>query len=320
MTRIDNVEAEPITEVLLEELKNEKYPISTTDLRQRIGKITGIDVSKRKLERRIEDLKDEGYDFKKITSREDDKYTLLRHADTNKKSIYRKMGELETPILLTGDWHIGHNNFSIEGWRMMMNDIDDYNIKHVVAPGDILQGLGVHRVEDKDLKIGTIDEQMDRACDLMMDIPNNVDIHTSIGNHEEKIKGKQKVGFDPLKAMSKRLDNFDYYGSVMSFDLNGEFDMTSMHASGSPTYTDSYKLQKIWRNLPDPRPDVLHIGHVHEILWDSKPGNKLLLSAGTLQRETSYVIWKGYVTEVGWLILEEFEEGNKLVRERTLED
>lgn len=319
MTKIEDVQKPDLRETILEILKNEKYPLTEEELLTTVERETGLALSKRDLESYLDVLEDQGYDIKKITAREHDSYVLVRHAESDEDEIYRPLGQIDTPVLLTGDFHIGHKNFSRQAYEAMVQDIEEYGIEDVLAVGDIVQGLGVHRQERKDLKYTSIDKQVDVACDLLSDITKNATFHCTIGNHEEKIKGKHKVGFDPLKAISKRLDNFKYYGSVMTFDFNGSFSYTGMHTSGTPSYSISYPLQKVMRNLPDPRPDILHIGHIHRLCWFSKPGNKLLLCSGTLQREASYIIWKGHIAELGWLILEEFDRENKLVRERTPE-
>ena len=286
-------------ETLLEQLKTEEYPLPRSDLIEGLEGTLNEEVSERKFDKTLEYLREEGYDIKKIRGIED-KYILVRDPNSPDQK-FRPLNEFDTPLMLSSDWHIGSKQFSVQAFDAMLNDIDDYGIETVLNAGDILQGLGVHRQEAKDIKEPDIDSQVEDAMDLVRRIP--ADVHAIIGNHEAKLKGKHRVGFDALKYIANSCRNFTYYGSAASFMINDDHKLLMVHGSGGSSYALSYSTQKIYRNLSE-RPDIFLMGHIHSLQYNTKHGNHLITS-GTMQRENSWLMNKGITTEVGYYILED---------------
>lgn len=315
LTDIDKLEEnfESIEDSVLELLQSEEYPLSKEKMIDKLERKTMHDIDKLRLKEAIDNLERRGYDIKKMKHRDKTKITLVRYAETDKKLMYKPLAKIETPVLMSGDWHIGHKGFSEQAFNFLVDDLHKYDIENLMLAGDILQGLGVHPQEAKDIIEPDIDSQIDFGVSYLEQIPDYVDIYATIGNHEMKLKGKHKVGFDILKALSNRVDNFSYFGSTAEFELNGKYRYLMMHGSGGNTYAKSYRLQKVWRSLPDPRPDIVHMGHMHTLQPVPMPPNKCLYTSGTLQRGTSYTIWKGHRTELGHYILNDYtEEGDDL--------
>lgn len=312
--KIEELEIPDRSEAVLEILREQDYPISKSELLEEVRDEYGLKLSNKELSEAIEKLKKRGYDIKKIVAQDEEKIVLVRYGkDTSRDEIYRPLGKIETPILLSGDFHIGHKAFTEQGFNQLLDDIDDFDINSVILVGDILQGLGVHRLEAKDIVEPDIDSQVDMGIDYLSQIPDDVDILTTIGNHEQKLKGKHKIGFDAVKAMAHRIDNMSYFGSVAEFTLNDEYRYIMLHGYGGRAYSRSYKPQKIWRSLPSPRPDLVHIGHYHILQPVPMAPNRLLIVSGTLQRESSYEIWRGMTTQVGYWILQDYsDEGYEL--------
>jgi len=297
-----------VSEKLLEFLKKKDVPVSGKEVSRILG------VSEGEVIEAVEKLRKEGYDVKEIYGRER-LYVLVRFGDWTSEQYYRILGEVSTPILLTGDWHVGSKNFSKLALKEMVKDVEEYGIRDVLIAGDLLQGLGVHKVELMDLSITSISEQVEEAVKLLKMFPEGTRFHLVLGNHEEKLKGKHKVGFDALKSVSEKTDNCFYYGSVATLKMDRDFTLMMIHMSGTPSYAVSYKLQRFFEQLIE-RPNVIVAGHFHQLMVLPKPPAHLLIFPGTLQRENRFLLSKGYTSQVGWVILETFtpEQCNVIIR------
>jgi len=250
-------------------------------------------------------LQAKGYDIKEITSGQERLYVLIRTSSLKEEEMYRVHGSIETPIIITSDWHIGSKGFYKIAFDFLLKDVEQFGVNDVLLAGDLLQGRGVYRTEMADLLIPTVGEQIEVAVDLLSKLPARV--HLVTGNHEEKIKGSIHIGLDVLKILSKQLDHVFYYGNVAQFDLNKEYRYMMMHGSGSPTEATSYRVEKIWRELLF-KPNILHIGHTHQLNLVQKGINKWGIISGTLQRTSSWLLSKGFTAKVGWIILEDIPD------------
>ena len=172
--------------------------------------------------------------------------------------------------------------------------------------GDLLQGRGVHRRELMDLLIPDIQGQIDHLVDLLHCFPKNTRFHMTIGGHEEAIKGKVSVGLDPLRVVAQRVKNANYYGAVAKLQVEKDWDLVMMHGSGGTSYARSYKADKLWDALTE-KPNFLVIGHFHVLSVFSKGRQYYIIQSGTLQRENSYLIWKGLTPELGWVVIQDFD-------------
>jgi len=286
----------PVEEKVLDILKASKLPVSAEEIEEKVG-VSNV-------EEVVNALRGKGYDIKEIHAKKP-LYVLVRFADWSQEQYFRILGKIRTPCLLTADWHVGSRHFSELALKEMIKDVEEYNIKDVLIAGDLLQGLGVHRVELLDLSIPNITEQVNYAAKLLKQFPKDVRFHIIIGNHEEKLKGKHAVGYDALQSLSEKLDNVIYYGSVAKLQLDTDFTLLMVHFSGSPSYAVSYKIQRFYEQLIE-RPDILVAGHFHQLMVLPKPPRQLLIYPGTLQRENRYFLSKGWVAQVGWIILETY--------------
>lgn len=251
-------------------------------------------------------LTNEGYDIKEIISGKRKEYQLVRYADVSQKDYYRILGKVKTPLLITADWHIGSVGFSELAFQKLLEDVDNFGIKDIIHAGDLLQGRGVHRLELSDLLVTEIDEQIELADYYISQFPGRCTMHVCIGNHESKLKGSIHAGLDALKRLAKENSKVRYYGHVFKLKLNKKFSILTMHTSGGLTYATSYRPQRIFDKLIE-RPDILVTGHLHKLMVLTHPPHHLILMAGTLQRENAYLVWKGEVSQVGWLILTDYD-------------
>jgi len=296
-----------LQDIILRILQETEYPITKNSLKKRC-KEEGIELTNKALVNTLSNLKNQGYDIKEITSGTTTFYSLIRYGEKEEDigKRYRTFGSISTPLIFSSDWHIGSRTFSEQAFFKLVESAKKEKVKDIIAPGDLIQGLGVFKKEMGELLVTDIDTQVDLLTDYIRMFPRSVRIHLTIGGHEEILKKKYEVGFDALKAVASRLSNCFYYGSVANFTLNNKWSVLAMHSSGVPTYATSYRLEKIYGNLPSPRPNILALGHTHKLIVLPKPPNVLLIESGALQRETSFVLFRGHVSQVGWVLLKEF--------------
>lgn len=297
---LSKLDEKPVREIL-SCLVNSKYPISIDELARRFG------VSPSKIDKILSVLENEGYDIKRVYSKETVYVSLVRCGVFDSSFYYKVLGSVSFPLLVTSDWHVGSTGFSKMAFQQLLNDCVKYNVKTLIHAGDLLQGLGVYRVEAMDIIEPSIDQQEKTAIDLLNQFPSSTQKILIIGNHEEKLKGSWAVGHDPLKAIASAVKNCKYYGHAAKLSIkNTPFNILVLHGAGAPSYARSYMSQKILRNLVE-RPTFLIVGHLHQLdIWNYSPRN-FVISAGTLQRENSYLIQKGVQSVVGWIIIRNFD-------------
>lgn len=283
-------------------LAREKFPIDTGELIER----SGLALTERKLIRIISNLRDEGYDIMEVESGAGTSYSFVRTAGYDPEAYYNFHGEIETPVLMTGDWHIGNKYHARHAFESMLNAIDEYSVATVMIVGDMFQGMGVYRTEAADLSIKNLQKQVEVGRLYLSEIPKCVkDIGIVIGNHEIVAKGKHEIGYDMCKAVTLKEPRAHYYGPVGKVLLDGDWDYTMMHSMGSVGYAVSYKGQKIRDNLIQ-RPHILHLGHIHQPYNVPRPhicGGANTITSASLKRESGWEMMRGWTSIVGWYIL-----------------
>lgn len=293
-------------ELILDILQRDKFPIPLSVLQYRLQVKMETKLSIPAIKDYIDILRKRGYDAKDVRVEGEPCYYLVRYGKLTTEDYYKPAGSIETPLLLTGDWHFGSKGFSALGFREMMEDIDKFKVKHIIHCGDMLQGLGVFTEEREDLSMFSIDEQVEGMVDLLKELPSRVKMHLIIGNHERKIRATYKQGFDACDAIAKEVKNINYYHYVAILKLNKRFNLLMLHGKGGSSYAASYNLERVFRNLTE-RPDILTMGHWHEMDLIEKPPNYKLFKVGTLQRESIYVLRMGLTAQIGWYILTNYD-------------
>lgn len=304
ISKLLRVSEESLKLKVLEFLIKQPYPVTYNEILEKIGI---KERNYRLIETILDELAREGYDLKIIHSTGTKKVGLVRYGSYDSNHYYRIIGEIEFPVLITGDWHICSKGFSIIAFEKLLEDCKKFKIKTLLHTGDLIQGLGVYRIEAMDVLEPSIDAQTETAASLLNKIPRYVRKILVIGNHEEKLKGSWTVGHDPIKVITANVSNCEYYGHTAKFRFkNSKYTLLLMHGSGAPSYAWSYAFQKVLRNLSE-RPTFLVMGHFHQLgLW-AHPPNNYVVASGTLQRENSYLLNRGIQAVVGWVILKKFD-------------
>jgi len=301
-----------IRELTLTLLQKSKGPMEFKTLLSKIKrKIIGANTEA--VKSAISSLIIEGYDIKEIRYGKTKLYALVRYPDREEKDMYRTHGQIKTPLLLTSDWHLGSKGFYKIGYNKLKKDVEEYSIESMAIAGDLIQGRGVYSTELNELLIVSLGDQISYAIDLLNEI--NTDIHLISGNHEEKVQGSVQVGLDPLKLVATGCDHVHYYGHVANLDLNKKYKYTMMHGAGAVTLASTQMIEKIWRSMVN-KPNILHMGHNHQIDYVRKGQNKVGLNSGTLQRTNAWLLQKGFNAKIGWLIIESMDDETMVIIDR----
>ena len=312
--QIESVEIDlgGIRELTLTILQKTKGPI---ELKALVSKITKkvIGANKEAVRSAMKSLIIEGYDIKEITHGKKKLYALVRYNDREEKDMYRIHGQIKTPLLVTSDWHLGSKGFYKIGFNKLKKDVEEYSIESMTIAGDIIQGRGVYSTELNELLMVSLGDQISYAVDLLNEI--DTDIHIISGTHEEKIQGSVHIGLDPLKLVAAGCDHVQYYGHVANLDLNKKYKYTMMHGAGAVTLASTQMIEKIWRSMVN-KPNILHMGHNHQIDYVRKGQNKVGLNSGTLQRTNAWLLQKGFNAKIGWLIIDSIDDETMVIIDR----
>lgn len=293
-----------IQELVLSTLQKSKEPLFLEGLVLSVSQKV-IGATKESVVQSINTLITEGYDIKELVRGRTKLITLVRHYEMTEDDMYRIHGQIKTPLLITSDWHVGSKGFYKIAYTKLRKDIEEYSIQDTVIAGDVLQGRGVYATELSELLIPDLTGQIDLAQDLLNELECTV--HMVQGNHEEKIQGSVHVGLDALKLVAGGCSNVTYYGHVANLMLNERYRYTMMHGSGAVTAASTHMIEKVWRELVM-KPNILQMGHNHQMDYVRKGHNRIGLNSGTLQRTNAWLIQKGNTAKIGWWILEDIDD------------
>ena len=298
-----------VRELTLTLLRKAKTPVFINDLVKDVkSKIIGV--NKETIRSAVDSLIVEGYDIKEITHGKKKMFALVRYSDREEKDMYRTHGNIETPLLITSDWHVGSKGFYKIAYNKLVRDIEEYGVKSMTIAGDLIQGRGVYPTELNELLIVPLGDQISYAVDLLNEL--ECDVHLISGTHEEKIQGSVQVGLDPLKLVATACENVTYYGHVANLVLDKDLKYMMIHGSGAVTAASTHMIEKVWRELVN-KPNVLHMGHNHQMDFVRKGQSKMGLNSGTLQRTNSWLIQKGYNAKIGWWIIQDIPDPETMV-------
>jgi hypothetical protein len=196
------------------------------------------------------------------------------------KKIYRKVGALKLPLLLTADWGIGSRWFSERAFDELVADVKSKGVKNILLCGDILQGHDARNLE--------------LAAWYLKRIPRKIGIAMVSATNGEA-----------LKMLAEKIPNATYYGEVATLKLGDSFILMAVYAS-------SRAIQQVYDKLRV-KPNVLVTGGFHGMLCEGVPHGRLLVKMG---RDTSLATPHGMIPQLGWHILHEHDEEHSKIEGR----
>jgi DNA polymerase II small subunit len=218
--------------------------------------------------------------------------------------------------VLISDVHVGSNTFLDESWNRFANWLSDSDFGYLLIAGDLVDGIGIYPNQESELTIKNIYEQYDAFGDMLADLPSQMKIIVSPGNHDV-VRGAEPQPVIP-EAFTKKfpancmlvenpaLVNLQgvrvlmYHGRSID-DMIGLIPGASYEQSGlmmeemlirrhlAPVYGRRTPIAagKTDRLIIDPLPEILHTGHVH-IKGITNYRGVLGINAGTWQSQTLF--------------------------------
>ena len=203
-------------------------------------------------------------------------------ASFESKKIYRQVGALRLPLLLTADWNIGSNGFSERAFDELVEDVRSKGVKDILLCGNILQGPSARNLE--------------LAAEYLKRIPRKTKIAMVSGTNGEA-----------LEMLAEKVPNATYYGEVATLKL-GDFTLMVMYGK----YASSRTIQEVYTRLKV-KPNILVTGRFHGMLCEGVPHGRLLIKLG---RDTSRATRRGTIAQLGWYILHEHDEEHSKIEGR----
>lgn len=248
---------------------------------------------------------------------------------------------------LISDIHVGADEFYPSYW----NDFVDWirtspDVKYLFVAGDIVEGIGVYPDQKEELEIHDIYDQYAMTAKMFDQIPDDVKVFISVGNHDSVRLAEPQPTLDE-KFTRFFDDDIEFVGNPVTIDVNGvnfllyhgmslyalsedvpgldaeepipimELMLKKRHVA--PVYGKNVRLapeQKDYLVIEHP-PDVLHCGHVHKYGTGSYNGVKMVNTA-TWQGQTAFQKSKGIEPDPGyWSVI---DMSTKEVKDYTVDD
>ena len=216
---------------------------------------------------------------------------------------------------------------------MVIQDTKARKVRFLIIGGDLLDGVGIYKGQNKELVCQTIEEQLEKAYEILCHVPEHIQIFISPGNHDPGRRALPQPAI-PKKYHDKMWErsNITMVGNPSMIALNGvkvliyhgqSIDDLVRTTPGmkyeSPTEVMVHLLKA--RHLGpiyggstpiapesedmlviDDVPDIFQTGHVHISGIETYKG-VLLLNSGTWQKQTGFQASVGITPTPGIAIL-----------------
>jgi len=202
-------------------------------------------------------------------------------ASFESKKIYRQVGALRMPLIMTADWNIGSKRFSERALDELVADVRGKG--DILLCGKILQGPSARNLE--------------LAAGYLKRIPRKTRIAMVSGANGEA-----------LEMLAEKIPNAKYYGEVATLKLGDRFTLMAVYGK----YASSCTIQEVYAKLRI-KPNILVMGRFHGMLCTGVPHGRLLVKLG---RDTSLATRRGTIAQLGWHILHEHDEEHSKIEGR----
>jgi len=224
-------------------------------------------------------------------------------------------------IGLTSDLHVGSVTFKEDSWKRFVKFLqrDEEvagDLDCIIVAGDVVDGIGIYPNQERELSIKNIFDQYREAANLMEDIPSDIKVVISPGNHDAVRQAEPQPPF-PEKIRDFFPERFKFVGNPCYIEMNG-VNVLSYHGRSlddiiqnipgssyndpvsamthllkrrhlSPIYGGRVAMSPGERDLllMGDVPDIFHCGHVHTLGIGRYSGTLIVNSAGW-QEQTSF--------------------------------
>ncbi len=244
--------------------------------------------------------------------------------------------------VFTSDWHIGSKKFREDYFENFVEWVNkNREIKFLVVGGDLVDGIGVYKTQEKELLLKTAEEQYSYLAELLRKFRSDLNIVLIPGNHDISRDSEPQPPIPEQFAPELyKLNNVVLTSNPVWLELNG-VKVLSYHGTSLDALIDAieplrlvgYKephkamIEYLRRRhlLPvygksrahpdnedfmviDPLPNVLHMGHVHSLGYGTYRGIRLICSA-TFQEQTDFQKKLGHEPDPGKVVVLDLSNG-----------
>jgi len=253
----------------------------------------------------------------------------------------------ENPLVIAcaGDLHVGSSHFLPKPWEKIVSwlksgDGTAGNVKYLLMPGDMVDGIGIYPNQDEELEIDDVYLQYERLATMLAEIPDHIHLIILPGNHDaqrlsepqpalpnevKKIIGTRPsyVGnpsylmVDGVRVLAYHGRGFDdLAGNLGSIGYQQPMELMKemlKRRHMSPIYGGKNQLAPERRDylVINPVPDIFVTGHVHGAGIEDYKG-VVNINASTLQAQTPFQASHNFNPDPGkvpWVRLDTFEFG-----------
>jgi len=229
----------------------------------------------------------------------------------------------EAYAVLISDLHVGSKYFMEKEFESFISwfsspDPVARKVRFVLVCGDVIDGVGIFPNQDKELLLMDIDQQMEKAAQLLDKIPKHIKVFIVPGNHDPGRRALPQPAIPEKHNLNLwNRENFFMLGNPSMVELNGVkilmFHGQSLDDVVGTTPGLSYsqpakamrvllkarhlspiygKRTPIAPELEDMMvineiPDIFHSGHIHVVDLDMYRG-VLIVNSGAWQTQTPY--------------------------------
>lgn len=232
----------------------------------------------------------------------------------------RKKPDFPGKIAFLGDIHVGSEAFLEDRWHEFVSWIntskDAENIRYLLIPGDLIDGIGIFPNQEEELDIIDIHEQYRETASMLKEIRNDIKIITIPGNHDI-VRNAEPQPCLPEEIQDMFPENVLFYGNpsliyledlkILMYhgnSINDLSDMLPQVTQEKPTTALKEMLKR--RHLvpvygkktsiaPEEKdylaieevPDVFVTGHIHRNAVEEHHGT-IMVNASSWQEQTEY--------------------------------
>ena len=193
-------------------------------------------------------LRDMGYNIKdQYDPRvEDYTYYIIPSGDMayiKISDVAKKGEEVKLKLLEISDLHAGCKNFDKQGLDKTLLEAKNRGVEYVHISGDLIDGFGVYRGQENNLKNNKAIEQVNE----LMSVLEKYDFWyiASMGNHDQSFC--MKGGLDPIKYLESKMaragKRFTYLDAYEGNIIHAGIVFRLIHLQGGAARAASYKVQ-----------------------------------------------------------------------------
>lgn len=258
------------------------------------------DVSPKRVREVLTDLSSQGY---RISEEKEGIGVTLSKVAPDKTNLHPGLFSGKEKIFgVVSDTHLGSNEEALEELHLAYDMFAKEGITDVLHAGDLVCGRGIFRGQDNEIKVFTVDGQVDHAVENYP-LKDGIKTHIIAGNHD--VEGDAgRVGFDPVAAVAARRDDFNYLGPYTAWmEAHGGAWIHLLHGKGGMGYAYSYKVQKLVDGYPGGRkPALLIPGHWH-VRGNFEARSVEVLFPGCFEWQSIFMQRLGLMPAVGFHII-----------------